>query len=454
MYINDSISLIKQPLPNLSANPNSNDTILNLFDYFDDPYTTGKIATFVLYDTNIGTNGTTNVVLFDQANQGAPLTVQNFLTYVNSGEYVNSFIHRSVSNFVVQGGGYTFENGQFGQVPINQPVVNEFSLNRSNIKGTIAMAKVGTDPNSATNQWFFNLGDNSSNLNNQNGGFTVFGQTLATQDLATIEAIGKIPIFNFSSFTPIFDSIPLKIDPANPVLQGKPEEFVLYQNITVNQSADLTFNIASNSRPDLVNVTINNNQLQLDYLPTTSGGTVEIVINATTLLGESQVSSLNLSITPSDNGGNNGDSLLNTPIYRFQNQDKIGTYLFSGEGESENIRQNFPNFVEEGKAFNVAVTAGDDLISFYRFQNSNVPGTYLYAGESERQSILQNFPNFIEEGKAFYVYAAGSNQGTSFYRFQNSNAPGTYLFVGEGERQSILQNFPNFIEEGIAFEVG
>ena len=55
---------------------------------------------------------------------------------------------------------------------INEPVY-------SNVKGTIAMAKQGGNENSATSQWFFNMSDNSQNLDLQNGGFTVFGQITA-----------------------------------------------------------------------------------------------------------------------------------------------------------------------------------------------------------------------------------------------------------------------------------
>ena len=69
----------------------------------------------------------------------------------------------------------------------------------------------------------------------------------------------------------------------------------------------------------------------------------------------------------------------------------------------QSILENFSNFIEEGLAFYVydaSAGIGDDI---YRFQNSNSPGTYLYVGEGERQSILENFPNFIEEGVAFAV---------------------------------------------------
>ncbi|MDJ0531809.1 MAG: peptidylprolyl isomerase [Xenococcaceae cyanobacterium MO_207.B15] len=148
------------------------------------------------------------------------------------------------------------------------------------------------------------------------------------------------------------------------------------------------------------------------------------------------------------------DSDLNTPIYRFQNSDIPGTYLFVAEEERANILENFTNFEEEGLAFRVAVEPGDNLIPLYRFQSTITPGTYLLAGEQERASINQDFADsFIEEGLAFYVYEAGSGLGTDFSRFQNRDRPGTYLFATGEERANIRENFTNFEEEGIAFEV-
>jgi VCBS repeat-containing protein len=166
---------------------------------------------------------------------------------------------------------------------------------------------------------------------------------------------------------------------------------------------------------------------------------------------DSYIGTVTITVNP-DNDPPNNDN-LNDPIYRFQNSVRPGTYLFAGEGESQGIRQNFPQFQEEGFAFNVSNVPDDDLIVFNRFQNTAVPGTYLYAGEQESQNIRRNFPNFKEEGVAFYAYDANANQGVDFYRFQNTQQLGTYLFVGEEERQNILANFPQFREEGIAFKV-
>jgi len=135
----------------------------------------------------------------------APANVANLLGYVNSQAYNNSFVHRSVPGFIVQGGGYKFVNNQVAAIPGGSPVVNEFHV--SNKRGTLAMAKLGNDPNSATNQWFFNLVDNSSNLDNQNGGFTVLGRIINGTGLTTIDTIATVPIYNAGS---PFDSLPLR----------------------------------------------------------------------------------------------------------------------------------------------------------------------------------------------------------------------------------------------------
>ena len=150
------------------------------------------------------------------------------------------------------------------------------------------------------------------------------------------------------------------------------------------------------------------------------------------------------------------ESLLNTPIYRFQSNITPGTYLFVGNEERQNINQNFANsFTEEGIAFNAAVEPNDELIPLFRFQNTQRPGTYLFAGEAERNSINadSNLSNaFSEEGIAFYIYGVGAGQATPFSRFQNSLVPGTYLYATGAEADNIRTNFSNFIEEGIAFE--
>ena len=166
-------------------------------------------ATFIRFDTVLGT---VDVELFDTQ---TPLTVENFLhyvddehyNYVNDDEdYVNSLIHRSATDFVIQGGGWLLLQADplnLKPVESDPPVTNEPGI--SNTRGTIAMAKLGGDPNSATTQWFFNLTDNSF-LDSSNGGFTVFGQVIG-DGMNVVDAIADLPTFPFSS---PFSEIPLR----------------------------------------------------------------------------------------------------------------------------------------------------------------------------------------------------------------------------------------------------
>lgn len=133
----------------------------------------------------------------------APATVDNFLAYMNSGRFNNTFFHRSQSGFVIQAGGWTFRDNALARITADPAVKNEYNL--SNTRGTIAMAKLDGDPNSATSEWFFNLGDNSTNLNNQNGGFTVFGRITNQAGLTVMDTIGAVQTYQVQTF----DTLPL-----------------------------------------------------------------------------------------------------------------------------------------------------------------------------------------------------------------------------------------------------
>lgn len=155
-------------------------------------------ATVVEFQTVMGNF---EVNLYDNA---TPATVANFLDYVNNGAYTNAIFHRSVAGFVIQGGGFAYDPAQtIVEIPANPAVTNEPEF--ANVRGTIAMAKIGGDPNSATNQWFFNLSDNTGNLDGQNGGFTVFGEVVG-DGMNVVDAIAALPSFPFTS---PFNEIPL-----------------------------------------------------------------------------------------------------------------------------------------------------------------------------------------------------------------------------------------------------
>jgi cyclophilin family peptidyl-prolyl cis-trans isomerase len=158
---------------------------------------------FVSIQFNLGLNqpdgslfDTVYLELFDDT----PATQANFLGYVNDGDYDNVHMHRLVPGFVLQGGGYTWNGASYDHIPTDPPVVNEFG--RSNLDGTVAMAKVGGDPDSATSEFFFNYGDNSENLDNQNGGFTVFARVLGN-GMDLINAYGTLPTFNVAQLSDV-----------------------------------------------------------------------------------------------------------------------------------------------------------------------------------------------------------------------------------------------------------
>ncbi len=145
-------------------------------------------ASIVRVDTPLGR------FYIDLLEEQAPNTVANFLAYVRSGRFDGSIVHRSSHGFVVQGGGFTFDGSSFVPVPTDPPIANEFG--ESNIRGTVAMAKVSGDPNSATSQWFINMDDNSDDLDGQNGGFTVFGRVIG-DGMAVVDKINSLVRLNF-----------------------------------------------------------------------------------------------------------------------------------------------------------------------------------------------------------------------------------------------------------------
>ena len=148
--------------------------------------------------------GPTEIVYFQLLPECAPGTVENFLGYVTRGDYDASFLHRHVPDFVLQGGGWIWHEDEqnLEQILHQDPIENEFQ--RSNTPWTVAMAKLTGDPDSATSEWFINLADNSDNLDNQNGGFTVFARVVG--GFAPINEIRALRIANFGQG---FSSVPV-----------------------------------------------------------------------------------------------------------------------------------------------------------------------------------------------------------------------------------------------------
>ena len=115
----------------------------------------------------------------------APITVDNFLTYVVSGEYNNTVFHRIVEDFIVQGGGY---DADFVPKKILSDIINESGNGLKNEIGTIAMAKESR-PHTANRQFFFNINDNTNLDPGRRWGYAVFGAIVEGEEV--LEAMAK-----------------------------------------------------------------------------------------------------------------------------------------------------------------------------------------------------------------------------------------------------------------------
>lgn len=125
----------------------------------------------------------------------APKTVENFLQYVRDGHYSGTVFHRVIDGFMIQGGGY---DGNFKEKTNRKPIVNEAQLavkaGLKNEIGTVAMART-SDPNSATAQFFINVGNNTflnwGDPRSDGSGYAVFAKVVSGQDL--VQKISKTP---------------------------------------------------------------------------------------------------------------------------------------------------------------------------------------------------------------------------------------------------------------------
>ncbi|MCX6873387.1 MAG: peptidylprolyl isomerase [Verrucomicrobia bacterium] len=116
----------------------------------------------------------------------APITVANFLGYVKKKHYDGTVFHRLMPNFMIQGGGFTLNNGSLVQKATDQPIKNEGQNGLKNDRGTIAMARTPM-LDSATSQFFINVVDNPMLDYPSNGGYAVFGKVV--EGMAVVDKI-------------------------------------------------------------------------------------------------------------------------------------------------------------------------------------------------------------------------------------------------------------------------
>lgn len=177
----------------LDLDPGQQTIVIQATDSFNQTGTTEfeiyrAIGSVVRFSSSLGNF---DIELYDV---DAPLAVNNFLSYQQ--EFENSIIHRAPPAFVIQGGGFVFENGAIEPIVTDPPIVNEFDPTNSNVRGTLSMALLSGQPDSGTSGWFINVVDN---LNLDAAQHTVFGRVIG-DGMDVVDAISSIPIYNLNPF--------------------------------------------------------------------------------------------------------------------------------------------------------------------------------------------------------------------------------------------------------------
>jgi len=270
----DTSPTVTQQLAAQSAVTSGAPISLDLRNFFGLPGVSDQVVRFST------TSGTINVEMLRQA---APLHVANFLNYVNSGTYANTFIHRAApfsgpNAAIVQGGGYRFVSSNVIPVTKNAPVVLEYNV--PNSRGTLAAARTSV-LNSATSEWYFNVADNSTTLNQSNGGgYTVFGRIIGV-GLNILDAISVLPRGSVTISSISLSDVPVR----NLAVGFVASNLVVVTNITPvaiypgqGSPSVLTFS-AESSNPGAASVAIVGSTLTLT--PGTTAGLATVTVRAT-----------------------------------------------------------------------------------------------------------------------------------------------------------------------------
>lgn len=261
-------------IPNQALAAGEAEATVSLNDHFLDRDTEQAVR-FVT------SKGTFDVALYAAA---TPQTVSNFLNYVDRGDYGNSIIHRAKANFVVQGGGFKPAPPDFTRIPTDPSPINEPGI--QHVRGTVSLAKMGGNPNSATDQWFINLKDNSAELDDQNGGFAAFGRVCGNcMDVA--DAINALPrgsyTVNIDGLSAAFQDWPMNTTSPAPAVMDQ-SKLVLTHSVT--RIEPLAYTVTGNTAAEFVAASIRSTNLVL--VPTgLFGGTGIVTVTATDLDGNS-----------------------------------------------------------------------------------------------------------------------------------------------------------------------
>ena len=409
---NSAPIVLNPPLSSATVYANAGPLVIDLTTAFQDPDLTRAVRLTTV-------EGIIDLAVYDRQK---PITATNFFRYVSEGRYfmtdpttmqrASSFIHRSVANFVLQGGGFIAtvnpndpakEQVQPSQVATLPPIQNEPGI--SNKRGTVAMAKLGGDPNSATSQWFINLSDNSANLDTQNGGFTVFARVIG-DGMNVADRIAGIPVVNAGS---PFDSLPVRNYTAPNTY--KVANLVLLPDITEIAAvhSPLDFTVSTNNS-GVVEPVVSATKL---YVRGKSAGSANVTVTATDLDGASV--SQTFSVTVIDPPSRFANIATRMEVRPDPNQ-LIGGFYIRGTGMKRLIvRATIPS--------NFSNTLADPQLELYD-SGGNLLASNDNWGDATKQDIIDTRipPNTAKESALIATLPATSDGAgyTAMVRGANS----------------------------------
>ncbi len=262
-----SIPTVIQPIADITDPATDEPIVINLKDFFEIP---GVEEPIVHFETSLGSF---NVNLFASE---TPNTVNNFLNYVDDGDYTDTVIHFSETQFfgIIQGGTYTVIPIPFDPIPTDPPIVSEAGLLHN--RGTIATTVSNGNPNSATSSWHINIFDNGDFFPNN----TVFGEVIG----AGIGVINDISLLDVTFLSgdviprlPIINYIGGALTTDNFVFVRSVIRLPLYPEET-RENAVIRYEI-DNNNPNLVTASLNGSILKL-YRNPDQTGTAEFTVRA------------------------------------------------------------------------------------------------------------------------------------------------------------------------------
>ena len=276
-------STLIEAIPSQRISGSTDTSAITLADHFDDTEINGSVVSI---ETPAGTF---HIETFDEV---TPVSAQNFLDLIIGGNFENSIFHRLEPGFVLQGGGFRFDGDdtQLSSVENFGTIINEFDNwfdpelgglaagTPLNVRGTLSYARLGGDPDSATSQFFVNLNDNSENLDNQNGGFTVFARIIY-DGLDVIDQLAASTIVNAGG---AFATLP--------VVDLEEGQFIERPNLLQTTSSivdELSYEVTVTAGGEYLDATITDGVLTLSGTEAANSttGQATVVVAATDLAG-------------------------------------------------------------------------------------------------------------------------------------------------------------------------